>query len=386
MLSRRSLVLAGAGLALPASGAQLRKGEILPDPSFDQLRETAPFVVGVRPHRTGGVRLELEPELLAGKHVIHNYGHGGGGITLSWGCASVVKDLVEGLLSKLDKNDRSIAVLGTGVIGLTVATELKRAWPELALSVYAKDLAVSSTTSFVAGGQFEPSGIFTEYVTPEAKLVLATYLRRAKARIVELQNSGNRLLYGVAERKNYTLDQVIKAFDEGTPEDVVAKPRRGTLPFKSLNVAGREYSNWLMNPTILLPKLVEDLKEKQVAFVQRQFETPADVAALKERVVINCTGLGAKTLFSDDKVVPQRGHLVVLQKTDPKQFYFFSGGCSNRVTSYAFCRQDDVVLGGSVQAGNDSLTIGEADDAIFRRILSNSRLLFGGKPRACVWE
>ncbi len=207
-----------------------------------------------------------------------------------------------------------------------------------------------------------------------------------KARIVELQNSGNRLLYGVAERKNYTLDQVIKAFDEGTPEDVVAKPRRGTLPFKSLTVAGREYSNWLMNPTILLPKLVEDLKEKQVAFVQRQFETPADVAALKERVVINCTGLGAKTLFSDDKVIPQRGHLVVLQKTDPKQFYFFSGGCSNRVTSYAFCRQDDVVLGGSVQAGNDSLTIGEADDAIFKRILSNSRLLFGGKPRACVWE
>ncbi|MBM4780478.1 MAG: FAD-binding oxidoreductase, partial [Archangiaceae bacterium] len=338
MLSRRSLVIAGAGFALPSFAAPLRKGELLPDPSFDQLREKAPFVVGVRPHRTGGVRLELQPELLAGKHVIHNYGHGGGGITLSWGCASVVKDLVEGLLPKLDKEDRSIAVLGSGVIGLTVATELKRAWPELPVSVYAKDLALSSTTSFVAGGQFEPSGIFTEYVTPEAKAVLATYLRRSKERIVELQNSGNRLLYGVAERKNYTLDQVIKAFDEGTPEDVVAKPRKGTLPFKSLNGAGREYSNWLMNPTILLPKLVEDLKAKHVAFEQRQFDTPADVAALKERIVINCTGLGAKTLFSDDKVIPQRGHLVVLQKTDPKQFYFFSGGCSNRVTSYAFCR------------------------------------------------
>ena len=30
--------------------------------------------------------------------------------------------------------------------------------------------------------------------------------------------------------------------------------------------------------------------------------------------------------------------------------------------------------------------IHEADDAVFKRILSNSRLLFGGKPRACVWE
>jgi D-amino-acid oxidase len=38
-------------------------------------------MVGLRPGRTGGIRLERDAE------VIHNYGHGGAGMTLSWGCA-----------------------------------------------------------------------------------------------------------------------------------------------------------------------------------------------------------------------------------------------------------------------------------------------------------
>jgi D-amino-acid oxidase len=42
--------------------------------------------VGLRPFRTSGVRLEKE-KLRDGRTVIHNYGHGGSGFTLSWGCA-----------------------------------------------------------------------------------------------------------------------------------------------------------------------------------------------------------------------------------------------------------------------------------------------------------
>jgi len=40
--------------------------------------------VGLRPCRP---QVRVERELLAGTPVIHNYGHGGAGITLSWGCA-----------------------------------------------------------------------------------------------------------------------------------------------------------------------------------------------------------------------------------------------------------------------------------------------------------
>ncbi len=42
--------------------------------------------VGLRPFRKSGVRLEGE-KLRDGRIVIHNYGHGGSGFTLSWGCA-----------------------------------------------------------------------------------------------------------------------------------------------------------------------------------------------------------------------------------------------------------------------------------------------------------
>ncbi|HUC56025.1 MAG TPA: FAD-dependent oxidoreductase [Streptosporangiaceae bacterium] len=53
--------------------------------------------VGLRPLRPA-VRLEAQP-LPGGRHVVHNYGHGGSGVTLSWGCAQAVSSLVAELLA-----------------------------------------------------------------------------------------------------------------------------------------------------------------------------------------------------------------------------------------------------------------------------------------------
>ena len=49
--------------------------------------------VGLRPFRRSGVRLEGD-QLRDGRTVVHNYGHGGSGFTLSWGCAREVLNLV----------------------------------------------------------------------------------------------------------------------------------------------------------------------------------------------------------------------------------------------------------------------------------------------------
>ncbi|MEV0844640.1 FAD-dependent oxidoreductase [Streptomyces sp. NPDC049954] len=49
--------------------------------------------VGLRPGRTGGVRMETE-RLADGTPVVHNYGHGGAGITVAWGCAREAAALV----------------------------------------------------------------------------------------------------------------------------------------------------------------------------------------------------------------------------------------------------------------------------------------------------
>jgi D-amino-acid oxidase len=43
--------------------------------------------VGLRPGRP---EPRLETERRDGGVVVHNYGHGGGGVTLSWGCAEEV--------------------------------------------------------------------------------------------------------------------------------------------------------------------------------------------------------------------------------------------------------------------------------------------------------
>ena len=50
-----------------------------------------PVRVGLRPARTGGVRLEHQP----GTRIVHNVGHGGSGVTLSWGCADEVVTLLD---------------------------------------------------------------------------------------------------------------------------------------------------------------------------------------------------------------------------------------------------------------------------------------------------
>jgi D-amino-acid oxidase len=51
--------------------------------------------VGLRPLRKNNVRLEQEP----GTQIIHNYGHGGSGVTFSWGCAGELAEAMEAVLN-----------------------------------------------------------------------------------------------------------------------------------------------------------------------------------------------------------------------------------------------------------------------------------------------
>jgi D-amino-acid oxidase len=103
-------------------------------------------VVGLRPYRPSGfvVRAEKLDDTL----VIHNYGHGGGGITLSWGTAKLAVDL--GLAGQVGP----VAVLGCGAVRLATARLLQEAGATV--TIYAKDLP-PNTTSNIAGGQWFPA-------------------------------------------------------------------------------------------------------------------------------------------------------------------------------------------------------------------------------------
>jgi D-amino-acid oxidase len=65
--------------------------DFLPALKGAQIDATEPVRAGLRPARRQNVRLEHEP----GTRIVHNYGHGGSGVTFSWGCAIEVADLID---------------------------------------------------------------------------------------------------------------------------------------------------------------------------------------------------------------------------------------------------------------------------------------------------
>ena len=417
LVSRRHLLRAGSAVAgtlivgarshravaQPAIG-RLRGGEILPIPDFTKL-DRVPYRVGIRPHRRTGVRLDVDPVSMrtvrgSPKFLVHNYGHGGAGITLSFGCAEAVRlligDLMEREIRRPARNVR-VAVIGAGVIGLTTAAELKRWRPELDVRVMAKSIAANgqvnlqATTSWIAGGQFEPSGIWHEYkataTTPDRLPIIHDYVRRSANRIKALKRLGVQRDYGIVDRNNYTLQDYSSrqmllmedGFERGTPPDVIPAPTLGTLPFAPLcNVPGREYLTWLINPTILLPKLVADLRAARVRFERRDIANEDELRAVDADIVVNCTGLGAKDMLLDTQMVPIRGQLVILQ--NPRQLkYMFSGGCGNEV-AYLFARQTDIVVGGTYEVGVDTP---EIDRRQCDEFLDRVRRIFNGEITAC---
>src|ERR1700733_10517859 len=88
------------------------------------------ITVCTRPFRALGPRLDTEQ--IGAKLVVHNYGHGGSGWSLSWGSSGVA------VKNALASGERDIAVIGCGALGLTSALLLQRAGARV--TIYAKDL------------------------------------------------------------------------------------------------------------------------------------------------------------------------------------------------------------------------------------------------------
>ncbi|XP_056005303.1 D-aspartate oxidase-like isoform X7 [Ostrea edulis] len=67
-------------------------------------------------------------------------------------------------------------------------------------------------------------------------------------------------------------------------------------------------------------------------------------------VIVNCTGLGSRTLFNDKMMVPIRGHTIRAKAPWIKHFYIGGNG-----DTYIYPGQDNVVLGGTRQRGEECL-------------------------------
>jgi D-amino-acid oxidase len=324
---------------------------LLPDPDFTCTPADCSFVAGIRPCRKTTFRLEAKS--LGSKFLVHNYGHGGAGITMSWGCADEVCRIVK---EKEGAARGPVAVLGGGVMGLTAATLLVD--EGFTVAIYASSLR--STTSDVAGGQWKPS-----FVCHDDSVLFERILRNSFSTFCKQIGQ----VYGVSKRINYSKND--HAFDE-VPGGLIPAPTRFEhLPFAHLNQPGFGYQTLLVEPPIFLKKLRDDLSAAGVPFVQRHFHSPADIGQLAEPIVINCTGLGSAEIFNDTQLIGVKGQLVLL-KPQPGLQYLYS---SDMI--YVFPRADHVVVGGSVEPG---ITDPKPDPVKCQTILGAAQKVFAGTP------
>jgi D-amino-acid oxidase len=329
---------------------------LLPNPDFTCTPTDCKFVAGIRPYRQTTFR--LEPQTVGTKFIVHNYGHGGAGITMCWGCAVEVREMVR---QHTGGTPRPVAVLGAGVMGLTAAALLVEAG--YSVGVYASSLL--STTSDIAGGQWQPSFVERE-PTAAAKHRFENILRTSFAMHRDRIGQG----YGVSKRINYSKHGSGTSFDK-VPHDVIPPPTPyAHLPFAHLNVPGFGYHTLLVEPPIFLKKMRDNLSAAGVPFTQKEFHSPSDVAQLGEPVVVNCTGMGSKEIFGDNRLVPIKGHLVLLKPQLNLQYLYSSDH------TYVFPREDHVVVGGSTENGVSDPTV---DPAICKQILQLAKDVFAGE-------
>jgi len=319
-------------------------------------------VVGLRPFRPGG--FVVRAETLGDKLLVHNYGHGGGGVTLSWGTAELAADLAN------VSPGHDCAVLGCGAVGLATARTLQERGARV--TIYARELP-PDTTSNVAGAQWWSSFVFDpEAITPEFAV---QYKRAAHLAYLRFQAlPGAR--YGIRWTRNYAasdppavlLAHEAAANPEPSLRDLCVECRRllpEETPLPGLTVS--QFDTMMIEPPIYLPALMQDLRTAGGRIAVRTMRDRQDIAVLRQRTVFNCTGLGAKALFDDPELTPVKGQLTVLLPQPEVTYNALYRG------TYMFPRADGILLGGTEQRDDRTLTPDLQAEA---RIMADQRALY----------
>jgi glycine/D-amino acid oxidase-like deaminating enzyme len=355
---RRAFLAGAAGAAIGAAAIAGRRPvradseSFLPIPTLEGsrvIRRTA----GLRPYRDGGIRIETET--IGTKKVVHDYGHGGAGVTLSWGSAALVADLVAAA-APAGSHRVPVAVLGCGAVGLAAARVLlERGHP---VRILARDFP-PRTTSNLSGAMWLPVSVDPGPDRARFRKLAADSWTAFAALSLEADS-------GVVRRTLYETEGV-PAAEADLPKEMLATKRDvPRLPFPGSARGGRSWETFLIEPPVYLPALMRDVLRSGAVFAQKTIDDPSDLAALEETVVVNCLGLGAGEVFRDPAVVPVRGQLVALFPEPLPYLLTHRGG-------YCFPRGDAVILGGTFERGVADET---PDPAACARILESHRRFF----------
>jgi glycine/D-amino acid oxidase-like deaminating enzyme len=308
-------------------------------------------VAGLRPYRRSG--FVVRAEALGDKKLVHNYGHGGGGITLSWGSSKLATDL------GLPGHSGPVAVLGSGIMGLSTARLVQDAG--FPVTIYTAALP-PETTSNIAGGQFHPFAVFRErFATPEFKTQFTRALDYSWRRFQIMVGDD----YGVRWLPTYVESDGPEArlLETFPPINRMLTTAQHPFPLGSV----RRYDTMYVEVGRYLRQMVREVRVAGGKIEVRKFATPADLAALPETLVFNCTGLGSRELFGDQELQPARGQLAILEP-QPEVRYAFTGEAG-----YMFPRPDGILLGGTFELDEWDPTPQPGDIA---RILADQKAFF----------
>lgn len=275
------------------------------------------ITVCTRPFRAQGPRMEVER--IGGQTVVHSYGHGGSGWSLSWGAAQIAA------AHAIASGERAIAVIGCGAIGLTTALTLQRAGRRV--TIYAKERPPEVRSTWATGVWSPDSRICTEAHATPAFARTWEQMTRASHRAYQdrLGLPGDPVQwydrYAVSE---IPFDEAAKKreAEEGPVrfgkfgdlvKDLTPEARdlpTGTHPFAQPFV--RRSTSMMFNLTALQRMLLEEFQAAGGSLEQREFHQPSDFVSVPERTLVNCTGYGARALLGDESVIPVRGQLAML--------------------------------------------------------------------------
>jgi D-amino-acid oxidase len=309
------VALAGlSGCARRVPTAVVPAHEILPKlmPVRAQVDRIFRVTVCLRPFRAAGPRLEVER--VGDKTVVHNYGHGGSGWSLSWGSSSLAVE------KAMAVGDRDVAVIGCGALGLTSAILLQRAGAKV--TIYAKERPPEVRSARATGSWTPDSRIALTNSVASDFPALWEKMCRTSFHMYEsyLGMAGNPVEY----TDRYALSDGATgnsprpdALNFARYQDRVADitPRShdlppGTHPFPTRYA--RRSSSLTFNIAGYSRQLVNDFLVEGGKIERTEFHTPSELSQLPQKVIINATGYGARALWKDESIVPVRGQIAWL--------------------------------------------------------------------------
>jgi glycine/D-amino acid oxidase-like deaminating enzyme len=360
------LGLAGLGGCVTVQGQQVSSGAPYHDaiPPLAPIRAHADRVFDItvctRPFRAQGPRLDTET--IGDALVVHNYGHGGSGWSLSWGSSTIA------VQKAMASSPREIAVVGCGALGLTSAILAQRAGAKV--TIYARDLFPQVRSARATGSWTPDSRISLKDAAGPAFGALWEQMARTSWKTYRdyLGLPGDPVVFN----DRYAISDIDPS-DPNRPRPVDPLgfgeyghlisdlgPRRERLsaeeaPFDAPFVY--RSTNMMFNLRSYGHTLMKDFLAAGGQFVRTEFHEPGELARLSQKVVINCPGYAAREWWKDQSVVPVRGQIGWLI---PQREVNYGLGYENLSV---LSRTDGIVV---QMVGSDMIGYGDASETVDR--------------------